>query len=67
MSGLVFLLLCASVAGALVSLTFRPKKHKRQDFEHWRIEQTKQNALDDIQRRRERAEDQLRRLSRWYR
>lgn len=44
-----------------------PKRKKPHGFEQQRIDRAKQDALDDIRRRRERAEDQLRRMSRWSR
>ena len=43
----------------------RPKPNQAYAQELQRIDQAEQLAKDDIRRRRERAEDQLRRLSKW--
>ncbi len=67
MSGLILFFLCIGLLSFLGWSSSGGGNTKHQDYEHRRIEQAKQDALNDIRRRRERAEDQLRRLSRWSR
>lgn len=67
MSGLILFLLCIGLVSFLGWESSGDGSNQHQDNEYRRIEQAKQNALDDIRRRRERAEDHLRRLGRWSR
>lgn len=67
MSGLILFLLGVGLVSFIGWLPSGGRRNKHQDSEYRRIEQAKQNALDDIRRRRERADDQLRRLGRWQR
>ena len=67
MSGLILFFLCIGLISFIGWLPSGGRSNKHQDYEHRRIDQAKQDALNDIRRRRERAEDQLRRLGRWSR
>jgi hypothetical protein len=60
----VFIIL-GLVAACLLAWGLWPCEHDTTSLEFQRIEMLKQAAMDDIRRRREHAEDQLRRLDRW--
>jgi hypothetical protein len=48
-----------------VLVAFSEKQDRQPPIDLLRIEEHKNAAMDDIRRRRQYAEDQLRRLSRW--
>jgi hypothetical protein len=63
---IVFLLAISLVAVAVLAWVYFTRPRQRSiGLDLLRIEQAEQAAIDDIRRRRQFAEDQLRRLGRW--